>query len=66
MNTKTLVAGQDVYMFSDHYPKWFCNQTGKMVKVTPTGVEVEVADPRPFCTEFGPWELVDKHSTAGD
>jgi hypothetical protein len=29
------VVGQDVYMFNDHYPYWFCGQRGKVVKVTP-------------------------------
>ena len=43
VDTKTLVVGQDVYMFLDSYPKWFCNQAGKAVRVTPTGVEVQTA-----------------------
>ena len=43
MDTKTLVVGQNVYMFLDPYPKWFCNQTGKVVKVTPTGVGVQTS-----------------------
>ena len=37
------VVGQDVYMFLDSYPHWFCNQSGKVVKVMPTGVEVQTA-----------------------
>ena len=43
MDTKTLVVGQDVYMFLPPYPHWFCNNSGKIVKVTPTGVEVQTA-----------------------
>jgi len=43
VDTKTLVVGQDVYMFNDAYPHWFCSQSGKVVKVTPTGVEVQTA-----------------------
>lgn len=43
MDTKTLVVGQDVYMFNDHYPYWFCGQRGKVVKVTPKGVDVQTA-----------------------
>ncbi len=43
MDTKTLVVGQDVYMFLDPYPYWFCSQSGKVVKVTPTGVDVQTA-----------------------
>jgi hypothetical protein len=35
MDTKTLVVGQDVYMFSEVYT---CK--GKVIKVTPEGVEV--------------------------
>ena len=42
-DTKTLVVGQDVYMFLDPYPHWFCRQSGKVVKVTPTGVEAQTA-----------------------
>jgi len=36
MDTKTLVVGQDVYMFSGVY--WI---NGKVVKVTPSGVDVQ-------------------------
>ena len=43
MDTKTLTVGQDVYMFLPPYPHWFCNNSGKIVKVTPTGVEVQTA-----------------------
>ena len=43
MDTRTLVVGQDVYMFNDHYPHWFCGQRGKVVRVTPKGVEVQTA-----------------------
>jgi hypothetical protein len=43
MDTKALVVGQDVYMFNDHYPHWFCGQRGKVVKVTPNGVDVQTA-----------------------
>ena len=43
MDTTKLVVGQDVYMFNDAYPHWFCNESGKVVKVTPTGVEVQTA-----------------------
>lgn len=39
VNTKTLVVGQDVYMFSGVY-----GNTGKVVKVTPLGVDVQTAD----------------------
>ena len=38
MDTKTLVVGQDVYVVSGWYLK-----KGKVVKVTPSGVEVELA-----------------------
>ena len=41
MNATKLVVGQDVYMFLDQYPHWFCNQTGKVVNVSPTGVDVQ-------------------------
>ena len=30
-------------MFNDHYPYWFCGQRGKVVKVTPKGVDVQTA-----------------------
>lgn len=43
MDTTKLVAGQDVYMFNDHYPYWFCGQRGKVVEVTPKGVDVKTA-----------------------
>jgi hypothetical protein len=43
MNTRTLVVGQEVYMLLDPYPYWFCGQRGKVVKVTPTCVEVQTA-----------------------
>jgi hypothetical protein len=43
MDTTKLVVGQDVYMFNDHYPYWFCGQRGKVVKVTPEGVDVQTA-----------------------
>lgn len=43
MDAKTLVVGQDVFMFLDQYPYWFCGQRGKVVKVTPTGVDVLTA-----------------------
>jgi hypothetical protein len=43
MDTKKLVVGQDVYMFNDAYPHWFCGQRGKVVNVSPTGVDVETA-----------------------
>lgn len=39
MDTKTLVVGQDVYMHSGIY-----SQKGKVVKVTPSGVEVQTTD----------------------
>lgn len=45
MNTKTLVVGQAVVMGSGCY----C-QTGKVVRVTPSGVEVQ--------TDEKPWELL--------
>jgi hypothetical protein len=44
MDTKTLVVGQDVYMLKPPYPFWFCIDEGKVVKVTPEGVEVQVVD----------------------
>ena len=44
MDTKTLVVGQDVYMLKPPYPFWFCIDEGKVVKVTPTGVDVQVVD----------------------
>jgi hypothetical protein len=37
MNTKTLVVGQDVYMFSSGI---YLNK-GKVVKATPSGVDVQ-------------------------
>jgi hypothetical protein len=43
MNTKTLVVGQDVYMLKPPYPFWFCIDEGKVVKVTPSGVDVQTA-----------------------
>ena len=43
MDTRKLVVGQDVYMFNDGYPFWFCGERGKVVSVTPTGVEVQTA-----------------------
>jgi len=39
MDTKTLVVGQDVYMFSGCY--W---NKGKVVKVTPSGVDVQTSE----------------------
>jgi hypothetical protein len=36
-----LVVGQDVYMFLDPYPYWFCANSGKVAKVTPDGVDVQ-------------------------
>src|ERR1019366_7990352 len=44
MDTKTLVVGQDVYMLKPPYPFWFCIDEGKVVKVTPEGVDVQVVD----------------------
>ena len=44
MDTKTLVVGQDVYMLKPPYPFWFCIDEGKVVKVTPDGVDVQVVD----------------------
>ncbi len=44
MDTKTLVAGQDVYMLKPPYPFWFCIDEGKVVKVTSEGVDVQVVD----------------------
>jgi hypothetical protein len=41
MNSTKFVVGQDVYMFLDQYPHWFCNQTGKVVNVSATGVNVQ-------------------------
>ena len=43
MDTKTLVVGQDVYMLKPPYPFWFCIDEGEVVKVTPTGVDVQTA-----------------------
>jgi len=43
MDTKTLVVGQDVYMLKPPYPFWFCIDEGEVVKVTPTGVDVQAA-----------------------
>jgi hypothetical protein len=72
MDTKTLVVGQDVYMFSGFY-----GQTGEVVKVTPWSVEVQVGPPMQPADELfrfdsdgkgcdgkgtyecGPWELDD-------
>jgi len=58
VDTKTLVVGQDVYMFLDPYPKWFCGQRGKVIKITPTGVEVEVAELLRFDTNNIPVFIV--------
>jgi hypothetical protein len=44
MDTKTLVVGQDVYMLKPPYPFWFCFDEGKVVKVTPERVDVQVVD----------------------
>ena len=44
MDAKTLVVGQDVYMLKPPYPFWFCIDEGKVVKVTPDGVDVQVVD----------------------
>ena len=44
MDTKTLVVGQDIYMLKPPYPFWFCIDEGKVVKVTPEGVDVQVVD----------------------
>ena len=41
MDTTKLLVGQDVYMFLDHYPFWFCCQKGKVVKVTQSSVDVQ-------------------------
>jgi hypothetical protein len=43
MDTTKLAVGQDVYMFNHHYPYWFCGQRGKVVEVTPKGVDVQTA-----------------------
>ena len=43
MDTKALVVGQEVFMFNRNYPVWFCSNHGKVVKVTPSGVEVQTA-----------------------
>ena len=71
MNTKTLTVGQDVYIHSGvHYQK------GKVVKVTPSGVEVfDLVEIFQFDTrgggcdnhrgEFGdPWKIDDEMSAA--
>jgi hypothetical protein len=39
VDTKTLVVGQDVYMFSGCYVT-----TGRVIKVTPSGVDVQTTD----------------------
>jgi hypothetical protein len=44
MDTKTLVVGQDVYLLKPPYPFYFCIDEGKVVKVTPEGVDVHVVD----------------------
>jgi hypothetical protein len=44
MDTTTLVVGQDVYMLKPPYPFWFCFDEGKVVKVTPEGLDVQVVD----------------------
>jgi hypothetical protein len=44
MDTTKLVVGQDVYMLKPPYPFWFCIDEGKVVKVTPEGVDVQVVD----------------------
>lgn len=44
VDVKTLVVGQDVYMLKPPYPFWFCSEQGKVVKVTPEGVDVQVVD----------------------
>jgi hypothetical protein len=71
MDTKTLVVGQDVYMRSGSY-----GQKGKVVKVTPAGVEVhDGVELFQFdiygqgCDghktyECGPWEIDDEMPVA--
>jgi len=44
MDTKTLVVGQNVYMLKPPYPFWFCIDEGKVVKVTPEGVDVQTVE----------------------
>ena len=44
MDTTKLVVGQDVYMLKPPYPFWFCFDEGKVVKVTPEGLDVQVVD----------------------
>jgi hypothetical protein len=41
IDIKTLVAGQDVYLLLPPYPYWFCGGRGKVVNVTPSGVDVQ-------------------------
>ncbi|HYA24001.1 MAG TPA: hypothetical protein VEF05_07560 [Terriglobales bacterium] len=55
MDTKTLVVGQDVYMVSGVY----CNK-GKVVKVTPEGVEVQTFFAGP--TSYKEKALLKEHS----
>ena len=71
MNTKTLVVGQDVYIHSGPY-----YQKGKVIKVTPSGVEVHDGmelfrfdiygrgcdGHKTF--ECGPWEIDDEMTAA--
>ncbi len=45
MDTKKLVVGQDVYMFNGVEIRGIYFFNGKVVKVTPKGVEVEATDP---------------------
>jgi hypothetical protein len=40
MDTKTLVVGRDVHLVSGCYSRW-----GRVVKVTPSGVEVQIGGP---------------------
>jgi hypothetical protein len=58
MDTTRPVVGQDVYMFNDHYPTWFWEQRGKVVKVTRSGLEVEVVDLLRFDTNDIPAFIV--------
>lgn len=43
VDTTKLVVGQDVYVIKPPYPFWFCINEGKVVKVTPEGVDVQTA-----------------------
>jgi hypothetical protein len=51
VDTKTLVVGQDIYMFSGCYVN-----KGKVVKTTPSGVDVEITVSTPTLESLASWQ----------